>query len=115
MLGACEGNAVAINSTMTAPPTTAARASPGRRFTPSTAARMLLRSCHSWEGGIFAPDRRECAGEDRALEQGGRVLTPRNRPQGVCVLVPVDLALSWEVELAEPLEAGRLADLYLRD
>jgi RNA polymerase sigma-70 factor (sigma-E family) len=32
----------------------------------------------------------------------------------VCVLEPVDLALSVEVELAEPLEAGRLADLYLR-
>ena len=28
----------------------------------------------------------------------------------MCVLEPVDLALSVEVELAEPLEAGRLAE-----
>jgi RNA polymerase sigma-70 factor (sigma-E family) len=32
----------------------------------------------------------------------------------VCVLEPVDLALTLEVELAEPLETGRLAELYLR-
>ena len=58
------------------------------------------------------------------LRRGGMFRLPRpywyqtelrNRHLRVSVLVPVDSAvLRMEVELAEPFETGRLADLYLR-